>query len=343
VDVLAISYDRTGPASVLRLSERPIPEPGNGEVRVRVVVSGVNPTDWKARLGSGASTRLASPQVPNQDGAGVVDAVGADVTGLDLGQRVWLWDAAFQRSEGTAQEFVVLPSRQVVPLPDGESFDAGASLGIPALTAHRALTAREGGPTRLAPHTLDDVVVLVAGGAGAVSHAAIQLAVWAGGTVITTVSGDRKAELARAAGAQHIINYRSEDTAARIREIAPDGCDLIVEVNATANLSLDLEVAAPNGTIAVYTSESADPLPIPARPSMVKNLRFQFIMTYLTTPEQKQDAVDSVSEALAAGALRVGDEYGLPIIRYPLAEAAAAHQAVADNAVGKVLIDVAPA
>lgn len=140
---------------------------------MRVLVSGVNPTDWKSRLGAVAGTPLAKAQVPNQDGAGIVDALGDGVTTLAVGQRVWVWDAAFHRADGTAQEFTVLPARHVVALPDAASFDVGASLGIPALTAHRTLTSREGGPARLTPGSLADTTILIAGGAGAVSHAAI--------------------------------------------------------------------------------------------------------------------------------------------------------------------------
>jgi NADPH2:quinone reductase len=339
----AVTYEHNGDSSVLRLTDRPVPEPGAGQVRVRVVVSGVNPTDWKARQGGTAGTPLPEPQVPNQDGAGVVDAVGPGVTDLKVGQAVWLWDAAWQRAEGTAQEYVVLPVAQAVVLPEGESFDTGAALGIPALTAHRALTVREAGPARLGPGTLTGTTVLVAGGAGAVGHAAVQLARWAGATVITTVSGDEKATLARAAGAQHVINYRTEDVAARVRETAPDGVDLIAEVNPDANLDLDVDLLAPNGTIALYATVSPAPASIPIRPSMTKNIRVQFILTYTTSPEQKRDAVAGVGAALAAGALRVGAEHGLPVTRFALADTAAAHDAVEHGTVGKVLIDVTDA
>jgi NADPH2:quinone reductase len=337
----SVVYEANGPSSVLALIERDKPEPKAGEVRVRVVVSAVNPTDWKSRLGAVAGTLLPTPQVPNQDGAGIVDALGEGVTGLAVGQRVWLWDAAFQWADGTAQEFTVLPARHVVALPDEVSFDVGATLGIPALTAHRALTVRESGPAQLSPGSLTGTSILIAGGAGAVSHAAIQLAVWAGATVITTVSSAAKAALARAAGAQHVINYRTEDVVARIRKIAPEGVPLVVEVNATANLSLDVEVLAQGGTIAIYTSEATEHLDVPVRPSMVKNIRYQFILTYTTSIEQKDAAVAAVSEALAAGRLGVGEEFGLPLIRFDLESVAAAHDAVQNDAVGKVLIDVA--
>lgn len=336
----AIVYDKTGPSSVLTLVERQTTEPGPGQVRVEVVVSGVNPTDWKSRVGGGDSQPLPTPQVPNQDGSGVVVAVGPDVTDLEVGQRVWLWDVAWGNPEGTAQEFVTLPARHAVGLPDQETFDTGASLGIPALTAHRALTAHESAPAQLAPGALSGIVVLIAGGAGAVGHAAIQLAVWAGATVITTVSSNEKAQLARRTGAEHVVNYRTESVAERIEAISERGVDLVVEVAPEANLSTDLEVLAPNGTIAIYVSESDDPLPIPVRPSMVGNVRFQFILTYTVTEEQKSAAVAAVSAAVADGAMRVGDDHGLPLTRFVLADTAQAHDAVERATVGKVLIDV---
>src|SRR6476469_10054539 len=156
----AIVYAVKGGPDVLRLVERPVPEPGPGEVRVRVVVSGVNPTDWKTRL----SADPGAEQVPNQDRAGVIDAVGPGVPDDRIGDRVWLWEAAYRRTGGTAQEFVTLPSRQAVTLPDHASFDLGASVGIPAITAHRCLTVAEGGPERLGDGALFGRTVLVAGG-----------------------------------------------------------------------------------------------------------------------------------------------------------------------------------
>ena len=337
----AIEYSKTGPADVLALVDRATPTPGPGEVLVRIAVSGVNPTDWKSRAGNGDGAALARPQVPNQDGAGIVASVGDDVTSVAPGDRVWVWDAAYQRADGTAQELALVPEALVVPLPAVVSFDVGASLGIPALTAHRALTAREGGPDELAPGTLDGSVVLVAGGAGAVGHAAIQLAVWAGATVISTVSGAEKGALASAGGAHHVVDYRREDVASRVRELAPRGVDVIVEINAVANLALDLDLLAMGGTVSMYAGGGSDQPAIPVRAAMGKNARLQFLLTYTTTPAQKQAAVRAVTRAAAAGALGVGVEHGLPLTRFPLEQAAAAHRAVENNTVGKVLIDVA--
>ena len=152
------------------------------------------------------------------------------MTGFAVGDRVWVFLAAHERPTGTAQEFAVLPAGRVVHLPDAAGFDLGASLGVPAMTAHRALTVHEGGPTRLGPGALDGRTVLVAGGAGAIGHAAIQLARWAGARV-TTVSSSEKAALATAAGAHHVVNYRTDDAARAIRAIAPDGVDQVVEVS----------------------------------------------------------------------------------------------------------------
>ncbi|RFA10141.1 NADPH:quinone reductase [Subtercola boreus] len=341
----AVVYSRTGGPEVLEFVNRELPAVEAGEVRVRIAVSGVNPTDWKSRSGaaggSGAAVEVDPEQVPNQDGAGVVDAIGLGVTRFAVGDRVWLRDSAFQRPTGTAAEYTVLPDHLVNPLPDGVSFDVGASLGIPALTAHRALTARESGPARLSPGSLVGTTVLVTGGAGAVGHAAIQLAVWAGATVITTVSSARKADLAAAAGAHHIVNYRSEDVVARVKEIAPRGVEIVVEVNPLANIADDIAVITRGGTVAIYVADEPDEIPVPARASMVKNVRLQFVLTYTTSEVEKANAVAAVTAAAAAGALEVDDDHGLPLTRFTLAETAAAHEAVEGGAVGKVLIDVA--
>jgi NADPH:quinone reductase len=330
-----VSSQADGP-DVLRLVERPVPKPGPGEVRVVVQVSGVNPTDWKARRGE-----LAFPEVvPNQDGAGTIDAVGEGVDASRVGERVWVWEAAWQRADGTAQEYVVLPERQAVRLPDDVSFDAGASLGIPALTAHRCLTVSELGPSRLAPDALAARTVLVAGGAGAVGHAAIQLARWSGARVITTVSGEEKAKLAHAAGAEHVVNYRSSDALDQIRRLAPDGVDVVVELAPAANAALDAAVLAPNGTVAIYAGDGGVEFQLSVSELMSRNIRYQFVLVYTVPPAVKDQAVADVSSAAADGALPVGEDAGLPLHRFPLERAGEAHAAVERATVGKVLVDV---
>ncbi|WES63973.1 NADPH:quinone reductase [Microbacter sp. GSS18] len=314
-----------------------MPEPGPGEVRVRIAVSGVNPTDWKARAGN---PTVRGEIVPNQDGAGVVDAVGDGVSTLRPGDRVWVYMAAHRRPTGTAQEATVLPASRVVPLADDADFSLGASLGVPTMTAHRALTVHEFGPSRLAPGALEGRVVLVAGGAGAVGHAAIQLARWAGATVLTTVSSDEKAELARAAGADHVIDYKREDVAARVREIAPDGVDQIVEVSLAVNAELDAEIAANHASVAYYADDGGQSFAMPIRSSFAKNVRVQGLLLYTIGDAALEAAAADVAAAVADGALPVGEDAGLPLHWYPLAETAAAHDAVQSGAVGKVLIRV---
>jgi NADPH:quinone reductase len=339
--VKSVVYSRTGGPSVLRLVDRDLTEPGPGEVRVHIIVSGVNPTDWKSRLGSGDGAAPPFPEVtPNQDGAGVVDALGEGVENLAVGDRVWVYLAGHQRPTGTAQEYTNLPAARVVRLPAATSFDIGASLGVPAMTAHRALTVSEDGPKRLHPGALADKVVLVAGGAGAVGHAALQLARWAGATVITTISDPAKAELATAAGAHHVINYRDEDALTAITKVAPDGVDLVAEVAISANSQLDIDVVKPRGCVAIYANDSGGEFSLPVRPSMTKNMRYQFVLLYTVGDAALTAAVEDITLALIDEVLPVGENAGLPLHRFPLANTADAHQAVQDGAVGKVLIDV---
>lgn len=333
----AIVYSATGPSSVLSLAEREAAVPGPGEVRVRVVTSGVNPTDWKARAGSNLAF---SEVVPNQDGAGVVDAVGEGVTDLQPGDRVWLYLAAHGRPTGTAQEFTVVPADRAVLLPDGVGFDAAASLGVPAMTAHRALTVHEDGPSRLSPGALEGRVVLVQGGAGAVGHATIQFAAWAGATVIATVSSDAKAELARAAGAHHIVRYPDDAEADRIRELAPDGVHHIVEVAPAQNAALDVDVIANHGSIAYYANNNGEEFTAPIVASFIKNIRWQGVLIYTVGQRAIQAAVEDITAALRDGVFPVGESAGLPLTWFPLEETAAAHDAVENGVTGKVLIRV---
>jgi len=318
----AALYDKYGPAAeVLRVAEMERPEPGPGEVRVKVAVSAVNPTDYKSR--SGATPRpIDGFQVPHHDGAGVIDAVGDGVDPARLGQRVWLWMSAAGRRWGTAAEWAVVPGRQAVPLPDGVPFELGACLGVPALTAHRCLFAD--GP-------VDGRTVLVAGGAGAVGHFAIQLARWAGARVITTVSGQEKAELARQAGAEHVVNYRDPDAAGQIKAVAPK-VDRVVEVALGANLELDLALAHPDTVIVTYAAEPADPV-LPVRACMTANVVLRFILLYGIPAAAMDHAVTDVSAALAEGALTE-----LPCQRFPLADIVAAHEAAEAGPLGKVLV-----
>jgi len=318
----AALYDRHGPArEVLRVEEIERPEPGPGEVRVRIEASGVNPTDWKSR-GGGTPRPLDGFQIPQHDGAGVIDAVGDDVDSGRNGQRVWLWLAASGRRWGTAAQWSVVPEHQAVPLPDGASAELGASLGVPAMTAHRCLFAD--GP-------IGGKNVLVAGGAGAVGHFAIELAKRAGARVVTTVSGPRKADLAAKAGADLVVNYRDADAADQIRSFA-DRIDRVIELALGANLQLDLAVTGPHAQIVTYAAEAADPV-LPVRACMTANLTLRFVLVYGVPRAALDQSASDITAALAAGALTE-----LPVTRFALDDIAAAHEAVEAGAVGKVLV-----
>jgi len=315
-----------------------VPEPGPGELRVRLVRAGVNPTDWKFRAG-GTYAELPYDEItPGQDGAGVVEAVGEGVLGFAVEDRVWLMLAQHGRPYGTAAEQVVVPAENAVHLPVGASYELGASLGVPAVTAHRALTS--GDVTRLAPGALDGRTVLVHGGAGAVGNAAIQLARWAGATVLTTVSSDEKAALAIAAGAHQTVNYKVGDPAAEIEALAPDGVDLVVDVAPAVNNDLDRRVLRVHGTVAIYANNGGDELTMPVRETFSKNLRYQFVLLYTLAPELLRAAAEDITAAIEVGALRVGEDAGVPLHHHALDDAAAAHDAVEQGAVGKVLLDL---
>ncbi|WP_433506339.1 NADPH:quinone reductase [Pseudonocardia halophobica] len=316
----AAIYRRPGPAAeVLEVVDLDVPEPGPGQVRVRIATSGINPTDWKGRAGLTAR-RPDGFQVPHHDGAGVVDAVGEGVVGLAVGQRVWLYLAAYRNRFGTAAEYAVVPAERAVPLPDSASDDLGACLGVPALTAAHCL----GGT----PEGLKDRTVLVAGGAGAVGHYAIELARHAGARVVATVSSPEKQSLAEAAGAEHVVLYTDEDPAAQILA-AVGRVDRIVEVAPMANLDLDLRVLARGGTIATYAADET--LTLPGGPLMSANAVLMFALLYTVPAEQLAAAVRWTSEVLDSLS-------ALPITEFPLDRVAEAHDAVEQGAVGKVVV-----
>lgn len=318
----AAVYRRTGDSSVLSVEEIDTPEPGPGEVRVRIACSGVNPTDWKTRSGATGGDPEGW-QVPHQDGSGVVDAVGEGVTDRSVGQRVWVRMAAFRNRYGTAAEHSVVPAERTVPLADGVSDELGASLGVPAVTAAHCL----GGD----PGALAGATVLVAGGAGAVGHSAVELAKHAGARVVATASTEEKQVLARQAGADLVLDYRAADAAERVRAFSPQMAR-IVELALGANLELDLAVSGPGTVIAVYANEAADPV-VPTRRMMMANVTVQYVLLYGVPDGPLSAAVQWVGQALADGALTT-----LPLHRYPLDQVAAAQDAVEAGVLGKVLV-----
>lgn len=324
----AIYYDSQGPAEdVLRFGEVPRPRVGAGEVLVRVHVSAVNPSDVKNRTGFVGPMRYPRV-VPHQDGAGVVEAVGAGVTPDRIGQRVWIYEAQTGRAGGTAAEYVAVPAQNAVALPDGVSFEVGATLGVPAMTAHRCLFA-DGG--------LEGRRVLVHGGAGAVGTAAIQLATWKGAAVAATVRRAEQVDAARLAGAESVLVAGSEDTAHLRASLGGRGADRIVDVALSANLEVDLAALADGGVISAYATESpSDEVCFPMVRAMVANAAVRFVYVYTVPAEAKAAAVADIGGCLRDGGLR--PRIGLVV---PLARTADAHLAVeAGTAAGRVLIRV---
>jgi NADPH2:quinone reductase len=324
-------FERKGPArEVLVCGEMPDPAPGIGEVRVRVHVSGLNPTDTKTRGGWLGNTAMPFPRmITGQDGAGVIDQVGPAVPESRLGQRVWLYEAYLGRPFGTHAEYVVVPARQAVPLPAAIDFTTGAGLGVPAITAHRCLFAD--GP-------IHGRTVLVQGGGGGVGNAAIQIARWAGARVLATVSRDAQADAARAAGAQVVINRKTDAVVETVRrETSGRGVDRIVEVAFDENIKADADMLAVGGSIATY---SAGPVPTPPVPffTLMRNSHtVHFVLVYTMGEHAHEVAVRDVTACLEAGAFttHVG-------ARFPLDRTAEAHEAQdSGQVVGKILIDVA--
>ena len=323
--MLAGWYEKNGPApEVLRVTDRPTPEPGPGEVRVRLVASAVNPSDVKAR---GGSRPVIPPYViPNSDAGGIVDKVGAGVDDKRIGERVWTYNAQWQRPFGTSAQFVVLPAALAVALPAGLDFGQGACLGIPCMTAHRCLFA-EG--------AIGGKVVLVTGGAGVVAHYAIQLAKWAGATVVTTVSSRAKADHAHKAGADLIVNYRTDNVVERIRGTY-GAVDQVVDVDFGDNLPLTAQVLKAHGVVASYSSMRA---PTPAFPYYglhALNPVIRPVLVYSMPDAAKIQAQEDIARWVAEAR---------PIFtiaeRYPLERIVDAHLAVErGEKIGHVLLDI---
>ncbi|MAF39597.1 MAG: alcohol dehydrogenase [Chloroflexi bacterium] len=321
----AVWYEQNGGAEILQYGDMPDPEPGPGEVRVKVATSGVNPSDWKRRQGLTAS--IGFPRViPNQDGAGMIDAVGDGVDSSRIGERVWLFESQFGRAFGTAAEYTAQPSGHAIHLPDNTDFAAAAGLGVPAMTAHRCVFSD--GP-------VTGKTVLVTGGAGAVGRYAIQLAKLGGAAIISTVSSDEKAQIARDAGADHTINYREENVTERIIELSNSaGVDLVVEVDMAANFPVSQQVLKRSGVLAVYSGGSSQ---APAVPLSFKstNVTVRMVLVYDMPEVAKAAAVADITSWLEQGKLTpfAGPHFSLEGLKD-------AHLAVEHGAIGKVVVDV---
>jgi len=322
-------YERNGKArEVLTIGEMPDPKPAQGEVRVKMACSGLNPSDVKRREGTRGQNIEFPRVIPNSDGAGTVDAVGPQADKNLLGKRVWVWNAQWGRAFGTCAQYCCLPEAQVVPLPDGADFAAGACLGIPAMTAHQAL---------FSDGDIKNKSVLVTGGAGAVGHYAIQMAKWGGARVATTVSSDEKAKLAREAGADLVINYKTEDVAKKVLEFAKGGVDRVIEVDFGANLPINLQIVKTNGSIASYASMGNPEPKIPFYTMMRRGIAVDLVFVYMMKPEERAKSIADLGVLLKEGRLKHNVAK-----HFKLDDLAAAHELQETNKiVGNIVIDLA--
>ncbi len=325
----AVWYEATGPADdVLTAGEMPDPEPGPGEVRVKIAYSGVNPSDVKRRGGANAQGMPFPRVIPGMDGSGTIDRIGAGVDASRLGQRVWLHSTSWRRPFGTCAEYAVTAPDRAFELPPNTSFEVGACLGVPALTAHRAVFG-------LGP--VEGKTVLVTGGAGAVGFYAIQLAKWGGARVITTVSSDAKAEVARRAGADAVINYKAEDVADRVMSVTNGaGVDHVIDVDFGANLPATVAMLKLGGSIATYASMSIPQPVIPFYPMMNKNINLLWVLVY----DMPQAAIFEGARDVNRWLTEASPQHQIAQT-FPLALLADAHRAVeSGRVVGKVLVEV---
>ena len=283
----AVWYDHQGPADeVLQYGDLPDPEPAADEVRVAVRVSGVNPIDVKLRQG-GRGGMASQRVVPHFDGAGVIDAVGENVDANRVGERVWFYEAQWQRDRGAAAEFITLPAKLVVPLPQSVDLEVGACLGIPALTAYGAV---------LADGPVSGQTILVTGGAGAVGRYAIQIAKLSGACVLTTVSSDEKAARAASAGADEVINYKTTNVADRLLELTNgQGVDRVVEVELGENLGTSLRAVRIGGIIASYASQAQSEPQLPFYEMMYRSLVLRTILVFQLANDLKKQGVEDLT------------------------------------------------
>ena len=324
----AAYYESNGPArKVLQLGDVETPQTGRGEVRVRLLTSGVNPSDVKSR--AGLTRKIAFPRViPHSDGAGEIDAVGEGVSPTRVGERVWVWNGQWRRPFGTAAEWIVLPQEQAVALPANVTMEAGACLGIPAYTGYQAV---------LLARAKEGSTVLVAAGAGAVGHYAIQFAKQRKATVITTVSSPAKAEIARQAGADHVIDYKREDVGERVMAITGKrGVDAVIEMDLAANARLLPNMLAPNGVVAIYGSGAAE-ASIPFQFLLQNSITMQFFLVYLMPQAERERATADITRMLERNELihNVAQTFDL-------GDMVAAHEAVeSGKAMGNIVVRLA--
>jgi NADPH2:quinone reductase len=325
----AAYFERYGPAAeVLEVGERETPKPGPGDVRVRLYASGVNPSDVKKRAGSQPAGIEQGYVIPHSDGAGVIDAVGDGIPKSRIGERAWVYQAQYQRRFGTAAEYVTLPAVRAVPLPENVDFATGACLGIPAMTAHRCV---------FADGDVRGQMVLVTGAGGRVGYYAVQWAKSAGAHVIATAGRDETLQHARNAGADRVLNYRTDDVPRRVLELTGGaGVERVIDVEFGANLVTTLKLIRTNGVIATYSSTQAREPVLPFYPLMFKDITVRFVLVYTMPEAAKHQAADDITRFLRAGKLkhRVAEQHWL-------ADIARAHETIERGAVsGCVVVEI---
>jgi NADPH2:quinone reductase len=323
----AAAYSRQGPAAdVLRLLQLPTPTPGPGEVRVRLKASGANPSDWKARAGARGAGLPHPLVVPHSDGAGLIDAAG-DGLAHRIGERVWVWNGQWRRAFGTAADYIVLPSEQAVRLPDEVSFEIGACLGIPAFTAWQAVR-----KSNLAP----GMDVLIAGGAGAVGHYAVQLAKRAGARVVTTVSSPGKREHAASAGPDEIVDYRREDIVERVQAFTSGrGVDVVIDLDLATNAKAYPRLLRPHGAAVVYGTSSNDAV-IPSLWLMRNSIELRFLLIYDIGAQDRRAGIAALTDLMKGQELRHTVAATLPLERI-----ADAHElGESGSAVGNIVLTI---
>ena len=322
----AAFYVKQGPArEVLQIGEQPTPEPGPGEVRVHLKTSGANPSDWKSR--SGRTAPMSAPLIiPHSDGAGDIDRVGPGVANR-IGERVWIWNGQWRRSHGTAAEYIVLPSTQAVPLPANIGYAEGACFGIPALAALQAVRLTEPSPVS---------TVMIVGGAGSVGHYAIQFAKMRGARIITTVSGPEKAAHARKAGADEIINYRTENVSQRVKTLTDGrGVDALIELDVSTNGKDYPNILRPHATVVVYGMSSIEST-LPTLWLMRNSITLRLFLVYDLSVADREACLAELGALLQSNRLihTVGR-------RLPLREIALAHElSERGEVIGNIVLDI---
>ena len=325
----AVWYNKFGSAeNVLEVGEYQTPEPAQGEVKVRIHASGVNPSDTKKRLGANPALLNNGPVIPNSDGSGEIVALGEGVNNRNIGERVWIYNAQFGRQEGTSAQFVCIPSNQAVWMPDNASYEIGAMMGIPAMTAHRCVCA---------DGSVDGQILLVTGGAGRVGYYATQWAKYFGATVIATGSSSKSVEHCKQAGADFVVGHPSNKTATEILEFTSGRkVDRIVDGDFGVNLPSVLDVLKTNGVIATYSSMTNMSPVIPFVRMMFMDITIRMVLVYAMPGEAKQQAIEDITDMLTGGNFdhRVA-------ATFPLEQSAKAHNEIerGDN-YGSVIITI---